>query len=80
MSKEFKIEVHKRNLSEKKSVLKTLRNDGKVPGIYYSFDSSDSVPLFIDKKTLKEASKSGAKIFNIAVGSDNKNVIFKSIQ
>jgi len=80
MADEFKIEVHKRELSNKKSNLKTLRKDEKIPGVFYSFDSQKSVPLYIEKKSFKEAGKSGAKIFNILVGKDKKNVIFKSIQ
>jgi len=80
MADEFKIEVHKRELSSKKSDMKNLRKEQKIPGIFYSFDSKDSVPLLIDQKTFIEASKSGAKIFNIAVGKEKRNVIFKSIQ
>ena len=80
MANEFKIEVHKRELSAKKSDMKILRREQKIPGIFYSFDSKESIPLYIDQKTFTEASKSGAKIFNIAVGKDKRNVIFKSIQ
>ena len=80
MADEYKIEVHKREISNKKSDLKTLRKEDKIPGVYYSFDSRDSAPLYIEKKSFIEAGKSGAKIFNIAVGKENKNVIFKSIQ
>ena len=80
MANEFKIEVHKRELSAKKSDMKNLRKEQKIPGIFYSFDSKESIPLYIDKKTFSEASKSGAKIFNITVGKDKRNVIFKSIQ
>ena len=74
MAGELKIEVHKRETSNKKSDLKTLRKDNKIPGIYYSFDSKNSVPLYIEKKSFTEAGKSNAKIFNIAVGKENKNV------
>ena len=80
MANEFKIEVHKRELSAKKSDMKILRREQKIPGIFYSFDSKESIPLYIDQKTFTEASKSGAKIFNITVGKDKRNVIFKSIQ
>ena len=80
MADEFKIEVHKRELSNKKSDLKSLRKDEKIPGVFYSFDSQKSVPLYIEKKSFREAGKSGAKIFNMIVGKDKKNVIFKSIQ
>tara|TARA_Y100001960_G_scaffold331806_1_gene430041 strand:+ start:363 stop:1055 length:693 start_codon:yes stop_codon:yes gene_type:complete len=80
MADEFKIEVHKRDLSNKKSDLKLLRKDEKIPGVFYSFDSEKSVPLYIEKQSFRDAGKSGAKIFNISVGKDKKNVIFKSIQ
>ena len=80
MANEFKIEVHKRELSTKKSDMKNLRKEQKIPGIFYSYDSKESIPLYIDQKTFVEASKSGAKIFNITVGKDKRNIIFKSIQ
>ena len=80
MAEEFKIEVHKRELSNKKSDLKSLRKDEKIPGVFYSFDSKKSVPLYIEKNSFRDAGKSGAKIFNISVGKNKKNVIFKSIQ
>ena len=80
MADEFKIEVHKRETSNKKSDLKSLRKDEKIPGVFYSFDLKKSVPLYIEKKSFKEAEKSGARIFKILVGEDKKNVIFKSIQ
>ena len=54
MAKELKIEVHKRDVSPKKSYLKTMRNEDKVRGVYYSFDSKESVPLYIEKKSLKK--------------------------
>ena len=38
MADEFKIEVHKRETSNKKSDLKSLRKDEKIPGVFYSFD------------------------------------------
>lgn len=80
MATECKIEVFKRELSNKKSFMKTLRKENKIPGIFYSYDSSESIPLYISKESLALAQKSGAKIFNIQVGKELKNVIFKSIQ
>jgi len=80
MADEFKIEVHKRELSNKKSYLKNMRKEEKITGIYYSFDSKNSASLFLEKKSFIEAGKSGAKIFNIAVGKDKRTVIFKNIQ
>ncbi len=79
MADEFKLDIFKRdNLS--KSSLKQLRRDGNIPGIFYSFDSKESIAFYMNNKTLLEAKKSGARIFNIAVGSKKQNVIFKSVQ
>ena len=79
MADEFKLDIFKRdNLS--KSSLKQLRRDGNIPGIFYSYNSKESIPFYMGNKTLNEAKKSGARIFNIAVGSKKQTVIFKSVQ
>ena len=79
MADEFKLDIFKRdNLS--KSSLKQLRRDGNIPGIFYSYNSKESIPFYMENKTLVEAKKSGARIFNIAVGSKKQTVIFKSVQ
>ena len=80
MIKEFKIEVHKRELSNKSSDMKNLRKETKIPGIFYSHNSKESIPLYVTKKDLNDAQKSGARIFNISVGKEKLNVILKSIQ
>ena len=77
--KEFKLEVNKREGSGKKAS-KQVRREGGIPGVYYSHDSKESIPFSIDQKELIEAQKSGAHIFNISVGTKNRNVIFKSVQ
>ena len=79
MANEFTLEVKKREIS-KKSDMKKSRNEGHVPGIYYSHDSKDSIPFYITKTTLRNAYKSGARIFNINVGNKKRTVIFKSVQ
>lgn len=79
MADEFKLDIFKRN-NLSKSSLKQLRRDGNIPGIFYSYDSKESIAFYMDNKTLAEAKKSGARIFNIAVGSKKQNVIFKSVQ
>ena len=78
MANEFNLEVTKRNLSNK-GALKKLRKEGKVPGIYYSHDSKTSTPFYIEKKMLRDAYKSGSRIFNINVGSKKRTVIFKAV-
>ena len=79
MANKHKIEINKReNLS--RQGLKELRKTGKIPGIYYAGGSNNSIPIFITKQDLSLAIKSGARIFNIAVGEKKQNVLFKSVQ
>lgn len=79
MANEHKIEINKReNISRKR--LKELRKTGNIPGIYYTGGSNDSIPIFITKEDFNLAMKSGARIFNIAVGEKKQNVLFKSVQ
>ena len=79
MAQEFKLDIFKRdNIS--KSSLKQLRRDGNIPGIFYSYNSKESIPFYMGNKTLAEAKKSGARIFNISVGENKQTVIFKSVQ
>ena len=79
MAQEFKLEIFKRdNLT--KSGVKELRSENNIPGVFYSFDSKESIPFYIKLDILNEAKKSGARIFNILVGDKKQNVIFKSVQ
>lgn len=79
MAQEFKLDIYKRD-DLTNSALKTLRAEGNIPGIFYSYDSKKSIPFYINQVTLNKAKKSGARIFNIAVGNTKQNVIFKSVQ
>ena len=79
MANEHKIEINKREDSSKKE-LKKLRKAGNIPGIYYSGGSNESIPIIITKHDFNLAVKSGARIFNIAVGDKKQNVLFKSVQ
>ena len=79
MANEHKIEINKREQTSKKE-LKKLRKDGNIPGIYYSGGSDESIPIIIAKHDFNLALKSGARIFNIAVGDKKQNVLFKSVQ
>ena len=78
--KGHKIEVNKRELSNKKSYVKNLRSMDEIPGIYYSHDSKDSIPFSISKKVMHDALKSDAQVYQISVGSKARDVIIKSIQ
>ena len=79
MAQEFKLDIFKRD-DISKSSLKQLRRDGNIPGIFYSYNSKESIPFYMGNKTLAEAKKSGARIFNISVGKNKQTVIFKSVQ
>ena len=79
MSNEFNLNVDKRELTNKGGRKQALR-DGKVPGIYYSHDSKESIPFYISKSELSAAQKADTQIFNISVGDKKRNVLFKSIQ
>ena len=79
MANEHKIEIYKRE-DIASHVLKQLRRDGNIPGIYYSSVSKKSLPIFITQKDYYVAIKSGARIFNILVENNKQNVLFKSVQ
>ena len=70
MATEHKIEITKRDDITLQG-LKQLRKNGNIPGIYYSSNSKESIPIFITKRNYTEAIKSGARVFNILV--DNKH-------
>ena len=78
--KGHKIEVQKRELSNKKSFVKELRKQDNIPGIYYSHDSKESIPFTIDKKILHEALKADTQVYKITVGGKDRDVIIKSVQ
>lgn len=78
--KGHKIEVQKRELSNKKSFVKELRKQDGIPGIYYSHDSKESIPFTISQKILHEALKSDAQVYQITVGGKDRDVIIKSAQ
>ena len=79
MAKEYKLEVEKRD-STKKADLKKYRKDGKIPGVYYSFDSKESINFLVTQSEINNAIKAEANIFAINVGGENRNVLFKSVQ
>ena len=79
MGKEYKLEVEKRSQDSKKE-LKSLRRSGKIPGIYYSYDSKESLPFLIEKSIINQAIKSDSNIFSINVGGKERTVLFKSVQ
>ncbi len=79
MANEYKIDINKREDITRQGI-KKLRKEGNIPGVYYSSSSKESTPIFITQKSLQEAIKSGARIFNISVGEKKQNVLFKAVQ
>jgi len=79
MSKEFNLNVDKRDLTNKGGRKRALK-EGKIPGVYYSHDSKESLSFYIEKTELSHAQKADTQIFNISVGGKKRNVLFKSIQ
>ena len=78
MAKEFKLNVEKRE-SKGKLGVKQLRQHKKIPGVYYSYDSSNLL-FQIDESEIRNAINSKANIFSVNVGGKDQNVIFKSVQ
>ena len=79
MANEYNLDVNKRE-TQGKSDLKQMRKENKIPGVYYSHDSKQSIPLYINTLDLIGAQKSNARIFTINVGGKKRNVLFKSVQ
>ena len=77
---DYKIEVKKRELSSKKSFVKDLRNNGDIPGVYYSHDSKKSLPFSVSESVLHEALKADSQVYKINVGGKSRDVIIKSVQ
>mgnify|MGYP001430780167 CR=1 FL=1 len=79
MADAYKIEVHKRENMGSRFV-KNLRKEGKIPGVYYSADSKNSLPFYIIDSDLTQAFRSGAHLYQVSVGGKLRNVIIKDIQ
>ena len=78
MAKQFKLNVEKRELKGTSEV-KNLRHQKKIPGVYYSYDSSN-ILFQIDESEIRNAINSKANIFSVNVGGNEQNVIFKNVQ
>ena len=61
MSNEFILNVNKRDLCNKGERKRSLKQ-GKIPGIYYSHDSKESISFYIESKELIKAQKSDSRI------------------
>tara|TARA_B100000131_G_scaffold266538_1_gene264505 strand:+ start:628 stop:1299 length:672 start_codon:yes stop_codon:yes gene_type:complete len=78
MAKQFKLNVEKRELKGTSEV-KSLRHQKKIPGVYYSYDSSN-ILFQIDESEIRNAINSKANIFSVTVGGNEQNVVFKNVQ
>ena len=79
MADAYKIKVHKRDKMGSRDV-RSLRKEGKIPGVYYSSDSKKSIPFYMVDSDLINAFKSGAHLYLVNVGGKLRNVIFKEVQ
>ena len=79
MAKQYKLTVEKREVDKKKNSLRNLRNELKIPGVYYSYEGNN-ILFQINESEINNAVKSGANIFTVNVGGKEQNVIFKSVQ
>jgi large subunit ribosomal protein L25 len=79
MANEFKLNIFKRDDLTKQGV-KKVRRENNIPGVFYSYDSKESIAFYVSQHMIIEAKKSGARIFNILVGDKKQTVIFKSVQ
>lgn len=78
-SKEFKIEVERREEIGKKGA-RNLRAAGYIPGIYYSQDQPASIPFKVAAKDLALALASDALVYHVSVGGERRNVLIKELQ
>lgn len=78
-TQEYKIEVFKRDETGK-SVLRQLRADGFIPGIYYAHDQTNAIPFKVESKELRHALQSEALVYHVSVGGKRRNVLIKEIQ
>ena len=76
MAKEYKLTVEKREMQGKLGS-KNLRNNMMIPGVYYSYDSTN-ILFQISESEIRTAIQSQANIFTVNVGGKLQNVIFKS--
>jgi large subunit ribosomal protein L25 len=78
MANEFKLELDKRDGLGSKAV-KSLRNEGKIPGVFYSADT-DATPFIIDMRHLHDALQSQSHVYAVSVGGKKLHAILKEIQ
>lgn len=78
MATEFKLDLEKRSGLGKQAV-KGLRQEGKVPGVFYS-SAGKPIPFTIDRKHLHEALHAQSRVYAVQVGGKKLHAIFKEFQ
>jgi len=78
MVHEFKLELEKRKELGKQAV-KQLRNEGKIPGVFYSA-TSRAIPFTIDRGHLHQALQSESHVYGVTVAGKKLYAIFKELQ
>lgn len=74
----YKLSSELRNRG-KKSEINNLRNEGKVPAIYY-YHREEPVPITVDSHDLKMALHSGAHIIELQMGTKMHKCILRELQ
>ncbi|MBC8174872.1 MAG: 50S ribosomal protein L25 [Candidatus Marinimicrobia bacterium] len=78
MAYEFKLKVERRKNIGKQAA-KHIRQEGKIPGIFYSSDVKP-IPFVVDRKHLQQAFQSEAHVYAVTVGRKKVHAIFKEVQ
>lgn len=79
MVQEFTLEVSKRSELGKQAV-KKLREEGQIPGIFYSAQTPVAIPFCINVKHLHLAIQSDSHVYAVSVGGKKLHAIFREIQ
>lgn len=74
----YELKVHDR-VENGKTAIKKLRADGWVPVVFYSH-GTEAVPLKMSYADVREALRSGERIFNIHIGGEQRRAVIKEIQ
>jgi large subunit ribosomal protein L25 len=62
-----------------KRATKSLRREGKVPGVYYAH-GEEPMHVFIDEKVLRSALQGAANILDLKIGKASKKCVVREVQ
>lgn len=74
----YELKIQER-IENGKTAIKKLRADGWVPVVFYSH-GTDAVPLKMSYADVREALRSGERIFNIHINGEQRRAVIKEIQ